>query len=65
MTTDYSPEAQLIAGFREGLLDMKVGDKALMYIPSHLGYGEAGNPRAQIPGNTDLVFEVELVGLAN
>ena len=65
MTTDYSPEAQLIAGFREGLLDMKVGDKALMYIPSHLGYGEAGNPRAQIPGNTDLVFEVELVGLVN
>ena len=65
MTTDYSPEARLIAGFREGLLDMKVGDKTTMFIPSHLGYGEAGNPQARIPGNTDLVFEVELVGLAN
>jgi cyclophilin family peptidyl-prolyl cis-trans isomerase len=65
MNTAYSPEASLIPGFREGLLDMSIGDKALMYIPSHLGYGAAGNPQARIPGNTDLVFEVELVGPAN
>ncbi|MDX1462323.1 MAG: peptidylprolyl isomerase [Marinirhabdus sp.] len=61
----YSPEARLIPGFREGLLEMQYGDKTLMYIPSHLGYGEAGNPQARIPGNTNLVFEVELIGPAN
>ena len=65
MRTQFSTEAQLIPGFREGLLDMSIGDKTIMYIPSHLGYGEAGNPRAQIPPNTDLIFEVELVGPAN
>lgn len=36
---DYSPDAGLIAGFKEGLLNMKVGDKKRIFIPSHLGYG--------------------------
>lgn len=58
--TVYSDEAQLIAGFREGLQQMKVGDKALLFIPSHLGYGAAG-AGGVIPPNTDLVFELELV----
>lgn len=58
---DYGPDARLIPGFREGLLQMRVGDKAIFYIPSHLAYGEAGIPRAGIPSNADLIFEVELV----
>lgn len=57
---EYSPEARLIAGFREGLQQMKVGDKALLFIPSHLGYGAQGAGNV-IPPNADLVFEVELV----
>lgn len=58
----YSPEAQLIPGFREGLQQMSIGDKATLFIPSHLGYGETGAAPV-IPPNTDLVFVVELVGV--
>lgn len=57
---DYSPDAQLIAGFREGLLQMNRGDKVLLYIPSHLGYGEQG-AGGVIPPNSDLIFELEIV----
>ena len=60
---DYSPEASLIQGFREGLLSMKVGDKIRVFIPSHLGYGQQGNPRANIPPNADLVFDIEVTGI--
>ena len=59
-----SPNARLVAGFREGLLNMKVGDKVYLYVPSHLGYGERGAGGGFIPPNTDLVFILEMVGLA-
>jgi len=59
-TTVYSSEAQLIPGFREGLQQMRVGDKAMLFIPSHLGYGAHG-AGGVIPPNTDLVFVLELV----
>jgi len=60
---DYSPDAQLVPGFREALQLMGVGDKITVFIPSHLGYGERGN-RNVIPPNTDLIFELEIKGLA-
>jgi len=57
---DYSPDARLIPGFREGLLQLNYGDKVLLMIPSHLGYGEQGS-RGVIPPNSDLIFEIEVV----
>jgi len=63
MPSDYSKEARLIPGFREGLLAMSIGDKATIFIPAHLAYGERGIPNV-IPPNSDLVFELELVGMA-
>ena len=30
----YSKEARLIPGFKEGLLEMSIGDKATLFIPS-------------------------------
>ncbi|AXT55997.1 peptidylprolyl isomerase [Aquimarina sp. MMG015] len=57
----YSPEAKMIPGFKEGVQQMKVGDKAIIFVPPHLGYGERG--RAPIPPNTEMVFELELVGI--
>ncbi len=59
-TTVYSSEARLIPGFKEGLQQLKIGDKAMLFIPAHLGYGAQGAGNV-IPPNTDLVFVVELV----
>jgi len=50
----------MIPGFLEGLNLMVPGDKMIMYIPGHLGYGERGEPRAGIAPNADLIFEVEM-----
>ncbi len=60
---EYSPEARLIAGFREGLMSMKVGDKVRLFIPAHLGYGPQG-AGSVIPPNADLVFDLEITGIA-
>jgi FKBP-type peptidyl-prolyl cis-trans isomerase len=49
----------VIAGWDEGLALMKKGGKAILIVPSSLGYG----PRAMgkdIPANSTLVFDVEL-----
>lgn len=62
MAIPYGPDAPMIPGFKEGLQNMKVGDKAIIFIPSHLGYGESGYGQV-IPPNTNLVFRVELVGV--
>ncbi len=51
---------QVIAGWDQGVVLMKEGGKAVLLIPSSLGYGPAGSPPT-IPGSTPLVFEVELV----
>lgn len=50
----------VIPGFGQGVLGMKAGGKRTVLIPSSLAYGAGGVPGA-IPGNTGLVFEVELV----
>lgn len=48
----------VIAGWDQGILKMRKGGKALLLIPSDIGYGEG---RGQIPPYTPLVFEVELI----
>lgn len=60
---EYTAEARLIAGFKEGLLTMKVGDKIRLFIPAHLGYGAQGS-RNVIPPNSDLVFDLEITAIA-
>jgi FKBP-type peptidyl-prolyl cis-trans isomerase FkpA len=50
----------VIPGFSQGVQGMKVGGKRTVLIPSNLAYGAGGVPGA-IPGNTGLVFDVELV----
>jgi len=59
MKMQYSKDAQMIQGFKDGALQMKVGDKAVLFIPSHLGYGERG--AGPIPPNSDLIFEMEII----
>jgi cyclophilin family peptidyl-prolyl cis-trans isomerase len=60
MAVTYGPDAKVIPGFREGLLNMDIGDRAVVFIPSHLGYGENG-AGGVIPPNTDLIFELEIM----
>ena len=62
ISMDYSTEARLIAGFKEALLTMSIGEKIRVFIPSHLGYGEQGS--GPIPPNSDLVFDLEVTGIA-
>ncbi|OZV70067.1 peptidylprolyl isomerase [Winogradskyella aurantia] len=58
----YNETAGLVAGFREAMLNMKIGDRARVFIPYYLGYGEAGRPPV-IPPKTNLVFDIELVSV--
>lgn len=58
----YNKTAGLIAGFREAMLNMKIGDKARVFIPYYLGYGERGNPPV-IPPSANLIFDIELASI--
>ena len=59
----YGKKDGLIPGFIEGLSLMNLGDKALVFIPSKLGYGERGAGTV-IPPNTNIVFEIEMLETA-
>lgn len=51
----------MMPGFLEGLALLSPGDKAVFFIPGHLGYGERGEPRAGIGPNANTIFEVEML----
>ena len=53
---------QVIPGFEQGIVGMKVGGKRRITIPPSLAYGSAGRPPT-IPGNSTLVFDVDLVSI--
>ncbi|MCF7561069.1 peptidylprolyl isomerase [Sabulilitoribacter multivorans] len=61
LTANIGPNARMIPGFKEGLQQLHVGDKATFFIPYHLAYGEAGT--RGIPEKSNLIFEVEVLEL--
>ncbi|WP_242132654.1 peptidylprolyl isomerase [Aestuariivivens marinum] len=63
ITCDIGPDARMIPGFKEGLRQLNVGDKATLFIPYHLAYGEAGGNG--IPPKSNIIFEVEILKLLN
>lgn len=50
----------VVKGFKEGLLNMKEGGKAIVTMPSDLAYGDRGAGQ-NIPGGATLQFELELL----
>jgi FKBP-type peptidyl-prolyl cis-trans isomerase FkpA len=55
-------QGQVIAGWDEGFALLKKGSKAKLIIPAALAYGTQ-SPSGDIPPNSPLVFEVELVNI--
>ena len=55
------PLAQVIPGWREGVLNMHVGETAMVGIPPEQAYGADGTPDGRIPGGSTLFFKIQLV----
>lgn len=55
---------RVMAGWEVGFEGMRVGGKRRLFIPYQLGYGARGNPPV-IPARADLIFDVELMAVAD
>ena len=59
-----------IPGFEEGLSQLSKGEKAVLYIPSSLAYGERGSQpdmtgQQRIKANENLIFEIEVADISD
>lgn len=52
---------EVIQGWDQGLIGMRVGGKRKLTIPADMGYGEQGS--GPIPPNSPLLFEIDLVSI--
>lgn len=59
--TDPAVTPQVIDGWNEGLKGMRPGEHRTLIIPASLGYG--GNAKGNIPPNSTLIFDTELVSI--
>jgi len=55
------PLAQVIPGWRDGVLNMHQGETAMIGIPPEQAYGDEGTPDGRIPGGSTLFFKLQLV----
>ena len=54
----FGDQNTFIKGMTEGLLQLNKGDKAYIFIPSELGYGDRA--MGPIPAQSNLVFYVDI-----
>ncbi len=54
--------SQVIPGFEQGVVGMRVGGERKLTVPPSLAYGSQGT--ASIPPNTTLLFDVKLLAIA-
>jgi len=63
---EFQPGVGLIQGWTDGVLQMEEGERALLHVPSSLGYGPKtmGSPGGSfyIPGDSNLLFDIEILG---
>ncbi len=57
------PLSEVVPGFKDAIVGMKVGGRREVVIPPALGYGATGEPPT-IPGNSTLVFVIDLLGIS-
>ena len=63
---EFQPGNGLIEGWTIGVLQMQEGERALLHVPSSLGYGgrATGSPGGAfyIPANSNLLFDIKMLG---
>mmetsp|Transcript_36302 Transcript_36302/g.71429 ORF Transcript_36302/g.71429 Transcript_36302/m.71429 type:complete len:149 (-) Transcript_36302:352-798(-) len=64
---EFQPGKNLIAGWTEGVLKMREGERALLHVPSAKGYGGSAMGSQNgggfyIPPNSNLLFDIEILG---
>ena len=63
---DFQPGVNLIQGWTMGVLQMEERERALLHVPSALGYGNRpmGSPGGAfwIPANSNLLFDIKILG---
>ena len=64
----FQPGVNLIEGWSEGVLRMREGERSWLHVPSEKGYGaqSMGSPNGggfYIPSNSDLLFDIEILGM--
>jgi peptidyl-prolyl cis-trans isomerase A (cyclophilin A) len=55
-------ERPMITGFKEGAAKMREGEKARLFVPYYIGFGEAEH--GPFPAKSDLVFEIEILEIS-
>lgn len=55
------PLANVVPGWREGVMAMHEGETAMLGIPPEQAYGPEGTPDGRIPGGSTLFFKVQLI----
>jgi FKBP-type peptidyl-prolyl cis-trans isomerase len=63
MTIPFGKPGQLIPGLQYGLSLMKDGERALIYMPSALAFGEEGSRTGIIPPRTPIYFDVNVTSV--
>jgi FKBP-type peptidyl-prolyl cis-trans isomerase len=61
MTLPFGKPGQLIPGLQYGLSLMKSGERALIFMPSALAFGEDGSNTGIIPARTPIYFDVNVI----
>ena len=53
---------EMVPGIEEALVNMRVGGKATLIIPSTMGFGDVAIDK-ELPANSTVIFDIELIGV--